>query len=154
VFILTPSISTLALKYAKYIPNFDANALFTGREVIWPYVLEVVFDHPLSMRVDEVVLDHYGGDLGAHNAWLDIAWKYSLPVAVLFLIAIFNMGKWIVKKSNTPNSSVLISCFICGLIHMSFETSIISGALDYTLYFFIALLGGVAIIGDGKESVK
>ena len=50
--------------------------------------------------------------------------------------------------------AVITACLIGGLAHMTFEASIIAGALDYTLYFLLSLFCGLALGRRNEEKEK
>lgn len=125
---------------------------WTGRENLWPLVIENLISEPFGFRINRMLYNSYGVDLGAHNAWLSVAWNYSVPVAIIFLASLFKIGKRLVSIDNGRESSILIACFIGGLLHMSFESSLLCGALDYSLYFIWTLLAGSAIMNKQEGS--
>ena len=128
--------------------NFEilGGSLFTGRDRLWSQVIEGLKKDPFGMNIYTVVTSDNGRRLGAHNVLLDVAWKYSLPIGMIFFSSIIYMSKQIQKKLTSRDSAVVIACFISGLIHMTYEASIISGALDYTLYFLLSIFCGIGLL--------
>ncbi len=131
------------------------SSIFTGREFIWPEVLKNLFSSILSpfvFRIDQMAYQSsYGIDLGAHHVMLDIAWKYTVPMAVIFLAAVWLTGKRLTKHFENRKSSVVVACMVAVLLHMTMEASIIGGALDYTLYAMLNIFCAVSML-DGKEA--
>ena len=125
--------------------------IFSGRHTIWRNIIEHTTEHPISINIDRVLADHYGEELGAHNVLMDVLWKYSLPVAVIFLVSIVYLGRQMASSLTQKRTSVISACFVAGLIHMTFEASLISGALDYTLYFLIAIWAGIGFLNKNEE---
>jgi len=138
--------------FLESILGFLEDSLFTGRENIWPRILSVRMNEPWGIKIDQVVADHYGTDLRAHNVWLDVAWNFSLPMAAIFLCAVIAVGYYIGKQAKTHQAVTLASCFFGFLLHMTFEASLLSGALDYTLYFLISFLSGITILNGRKQN--
>lgn len=152
-FIVLPfMISILVRLLGENFQIFGISA-WTGRDVIWPYAIEKLMENPFVFRINEVLYELNGGDLGAHNVWLTVAWNYSLPVAIIFIISLFRLGKSLFADNRTKEVSVLIAYFVGGVWHMSFESSILVGALDYSLYFLLTLLSGRSIIKLRKGSL-
>ena len=152
LFLILPFAVTLLVEQLGVDFEFMGSSAWTGREEIWPHVIETVSEDPFSMRLGQSVAHNYSTELGAHNALLDVAWKFSLPIAVIFFIGLFAMGR-LLHKVNAENrcSGVLLSCFAAGLLHMAMEASLITGALDYTLYFLLAMFCGIPLLREGKE---
>ena len=150
-FVVIPFVVSFLVEWLGADFEILGASAWTGREDLWPEVIETLLAEPLGIKVHRVVRDFYGTDLGTHNAWLSVAWKYSVPVAFVFIASLFYMGRHILQCSMKKRGAVLLGCFICGLLHMSFEAAIITGALDYSLYFLMILLGAKAMV-NGQES--
>ncbi len=141
VFVLLPLLAPALLT------KILGEGILTGREIIWPHLLGQVLDDPFTMKIDRIAYaDVLGNDLGAHNVWLDIAWKYSLPIAIVFLFVFLFSCKSIYRKTSSHRYAIIAAVFVSGLIHMSFEASLIAGALDYTLYFLLTLFSAHTLI--------
>ena len=145
-FIVLPLLVTTLMEWFGRDLNFMGASVWTGREEIWPRALEKVREAPFRINLGRVLAENYDVELGAHNVWLDVAWRFSLPIAILFLISLYHTGKRFVTAVNIDRRAVaLVACFGAGLLHMSLEAAIISGALDYTLYFLLAVFCGMAL---------
>ena len=89
------------------------------------------------------------------NTMLDIAWDFSLPTAVFFLIGLISTGRMLLNENKEKRlSCVPFACFVAGLLHMTMEASLITGALDYTLYFLLAIFCGKALLDSKTEDKK
>ena len=51
-------------------------------------------------------------------------------------------------------SAVIAATLVAGIIYMTFEASLIVGALDYSLYFLISTFAGVALLDEKEELFK
>ena len=99
-----------------------------------------------------VEAENYSGELNAHNVWIEIGWNFSLEVSVIFVIALLYMSHHLlVSLVGKERSAVIAATLVAGIIYMTFEASLIVGALDYSLYFLISTFAGVALL-DEKEN--
>lgn len=144
--ILIPMFSTALVNLIGEDFEVLGGSLFTGRDRLWAQAFEGLRSDPFSIKLSNVITSDNGRRLGAHNTLLDVAWKYSLPIGIIFFSSIIYMSKQIQKKLTSSESVVIIACFIGGLIHMTYEASIISGALDYTLYFLLSIFCGIGLL--------
>ena len=130
-------------------------SIFTGREKIWPTMLGNIFSSinaPFTFNVDKIAYQHASGrDVGAHHVMLDIAWKYSVPMAVVFLASLVSVGRSSFEYFKNKKSSVVVACMVAALLHMTMEAVVIGGALDYSLYFILNILCALSML-DGKEA--
>lgn len=146
LFVALPFLSATLVEWLGADFKIMGESAWTGREQMWPEIIEKIARSPLTFKIDDIIVNRYGEGLGAHNAWLSVAWDYSVPVAALFLLLLYRMGcSFGVNKKNAANG-VVVACFISGLLHMSFEAALICGALDYSLYFLLPLFAGAAIV--------
>ena len=133
-------------------------SIFTGREKIWPTILKNIFssiNSPFTFNVDKMAYpNEFGKELGAHHVMLDIAWKYSVPVAVVFLAALVSVGRSAFAYFEDKKSSVVVACMVAALLHMTMEASIIGGALDYSLYFILNILCALSMLHPKEEKVS
>ena len=133
-------------------------SIFTGREKIWPTILKNIFssiNSPFTFNVDKMAYpNEFGRELGAHHVMLDIAWKYSVPVAVVFLAALVSVGRSAFAYFEDKKSSVVVACMVAALLHMTMEASIIGGALDYSLYFILNILCALSMLQPKEEKVS
>ena len=150
LFIFIPMIAVMIFSNVDYSIKSLLNDAFTGRIAIWNTIFENIEQNPISLNMDKVLADHYGEELGAHNVWLDIMWKYSLPVAVAFLAAMIYLCHHMSRSLTKKRTSVVSACFVAAIVHMTFEAALIGGALDYTLYFLVAIWSGIGIIDKGE----
>ena len=156
VMILTPFLVGPLSEVLDGNIEIMGSSIFTGRENIWPDLISKIFSSgssPFVFRVNDIAVDKYGKDLGAHNVILDLAWKYTVPVALVFLASLWAVGKHATEYFNDRRSAVLVACMIAAMIHMTMEAAIISGALDYTLYFILNLLCALSML-ERKEAVS
>ena len=133
-------------------------SIFTGREKIWPAILKNIFSSinaPFTFNVDKMAYpNEFGKELGAHHVMLDIAWKYSVPIAVVFLASLVSVGRSAFAYFEDKKSSVVVACMVAALLHMTMEASIIGGALDYSLYFILNILCALSMIQPKEEKVS
>lgn len=151
VYIAMPFIVSFLVKALGADFEILGASAWTGREELWPDIIQTLTSDPFGFKIDQVVHELYGVDLGAHNVWLTVGWNYSVPVTVVFLISVFCIGNTFLRNSHGKNTAVLIACFIGGLLHMSFESAIICGALDFSLYFLCTLFAGKAFSQKMEE---
>ncbi len=155
LFAILPFIVTWLVEKLGVDFTFMGSSAWTGREKIWPTVVETVLNEPFSMKIGQTIAHSLSEELGAHNTMLDIAWDFSLPTAVFFLIGLISTGRMLLNENKEKRlSCVPFACFIAGLLHMTMEASLITGALDYTLYFLLAIFCGKALLDSKTEDKK
>ena len=133
-------------------------SIFTGREKIWPSIISKIFSSinaPFTFNVDKIAWRHASGrDIGAHHVILDIAWKYSVPMAVAFLASLGSIAKNAFEYFDDKKSSVVVACMVAALLHMTMEAVVIGGALDYSLYFILNILCALSMLQPKEEKVS
>jgi hypothetical protein len=117
--------------------------LFSGRETVWRLYFEEILTHPLSTHIGDTISMTevlYQANFNTHNAWMQVAWEYSLPVGGLFLLCFFLFLQGVIKVTRSSKKGKwILACFCAGMIHMTFESALIVGALDYTLLYVFPL---------------
>lgn len=126
--------------------GININAITTGRDGIWLKVISESFASPFKANFTDPIFPYsvtYGQQINAHNVLLELTWRYSMPIGVFFIIFMF----LIISKTNklvgrNRFSMMLFATLIICLVHMCFEASLISGALDFSLYIVLPLVMG------------
>lgn len=142
VFVLLPFIVVYVLP--KF--NVDINAITTGRDDIWGKVISDSMLNPFKANFTDPIFPNsvtYGQEINAHNVLLELTWRYSIPIGIFFIIFMY----LIISKTNklvgrNRFSIMLFATLATCLIHMCFEASLISGALDFSLYIVLPLVMG------------
>lgn len=132
--------------------------LFSGRETVWRIYLQEILFHPFAMHVGETINMSdllYQASFNTHNAWLHVAWEYSLLAGILFLVALLILMLKMSRKMRFCKEQRLITaCFCAGLFHMTFEASLIVGALDFTLLYLMPVLLGANYEKPDKKRIE
>ena len=116
----------------------------TGRNIIWRNVTSDIFhniwDSHLGEDVSTVGMAYYGEGLGSHNVFLDISWKYTIIASVLFFIIIFLIINRLYRDLSGQAQKCMLITWFAILLHMTFESSLFVGAIDYTMCLIMPLL--------------
>ncbi len=161
IWILVASIVLLPLLVVYVLPRvgIDLSVIISGRDEIWAKVLTTTFESPFTANFTDDIFPEtitYGQEINGHNVLVELIWRYSLPVGVFFVIFVY----LILSKINTlvgrnRFSIMLFAGFTTCLLHMCFEASLISGALDFSLYIILPLAMGFNLeLKRENQSVK
>lgn len=142
LFVFLPVI----LAYAFPKLDADITVITTGRNTIWEKVISTALANPFNANFTDPILPEsvtYGQVINAHNVLLELIWRYSIPVGIFFIIFMY----MIISKANkmvgrNKLSIMLFAVFATCLVHMCFEATLISGALDFSLYVVLPLVMG------------
>lgn len=129
--------------------QFLGKPLLSGRNILWKNIIYILFENPLSTHFTEWVpttgFSYYGSGLNSHNTLLEIGWNYSMISMLFFLIVLFIFFKQIEKNCFKINNFASLAILSSIMFYMSFEASIFTGALDFTLCFILPVLIGVGV---------
>ncbi len=142
LFVILPAV----IVYVMPVLNIDVSEVFTGRPSIWEKVITESFANPLRANFTDPIFSDsitYGHEINAHNVVLELVWRYSLPIGFFFILFIYML----ISKTNKivgrdKASFMLFATTISALVHMCFEATLISGALDFSLYIILPLVMG------------
>ena len=136
--------------FAKILPMFGDNVLFlgdvieTGREIVWENATQRIwkslFEIHIGQSVPTIGLQYYGEGLGAHNTFLEIAWRYSGAVFILFTLFFYKVFRQVINKASDKALKVILPTLIAVLFHATFESVFFVGAFDYTLLILIPIM--------------
>ncbi len=142
IFVFFPFITANILPRA----GIDISVITSGRNNIWETVINSAFANPFNANFTVPILSEsilYGQAINAHNVLLELIWRYSLPVGLFFIIFMHMMLSKTNKLVGRNRLSIMLfATFAICLVHMCFEASLISGALDFSLYIVLPLVMG------------
>ena len=121
----------------KLFPIAQASLLI--RSQIFEEAIQEIFSDIFNGRLGQTIgnfSDYYGTILNAHNTLLQIAWDYSIIVALLFVFFCVEFFKLLNNEQQNNIGCVLCVCFF----HMSMEYSILTAAIDYSLLFVLIVV--------------
>ena len=161
-FILAIAFPIISSSFADLLgQDFEilGETVFTGRDIIWGNVLEELRETPLKMHFGEKVptkgFAYYGKGLNSHNSILEIMWRYSVPIGIVFLIMFYMLIRRLIAVVDAKKYAPIMAGFCAAIVHMSLEASLFVSALDYTLYFILPLFIAVSLSKkDIKESLN
>lgn len=155
VVIVSYALFPIIVEFAFSALGLDVSELLTGRDGIWEKVISSTIRNPLDAHFTESIISegsYYVENLSAHNVFLELVWKYSLPTGILFAIfiyMIFDKTSAFLSKGKVP--TMLFATFVACLLHMCFEATLISGALDFSLYIVLPLVLGLKVDFEEKK---
>ena len=118
--------------------------IYTGREIVWANVTKEILINPFKIHVGEIVpttgMEYYGEGLNAHNVFLEISWRFSPFVAILFFTMFYKTIKYIIKMASELTIKTILPLLCSVFIHMTFEASLFVAALDYSLLIFLPII--------------
>lgn len=119
-------------------------SVLTGREVVWKNAADILLSRPFVTHIGSAVpidsIAYYGQGLGCHNAFLEISWRYSFVVTGMLFACLLLTIRKIFKETSVATQRKIVPILLASLWHMSFESSLLVGAFDYTLLMLIPVL--------------
>lgn len=113
--------------------------IFSGREIIWISIIESVLSQPFAVHISEEVLTSIGTNHSAHNALWELMWNYT----VWFMVAYFAFLISKVTDAYRDIKGKISLLFYVGIVvvffHMCFETTFISGAVNFVIKAFLMI---------------
>lgn len=126
--------------------NSTGKNFLSGRNIVWPILLELIFQQPVFGWGGGVIIgDVIGMDLSAHNFYLQLLVQVGFLGLVLFIALIFYVWKLIWKFRNQKLAASACGSFLIVLMSQNFEVTILQNnlVLSYPMWGFLgAFLGG------------
>lgn len=123
--VLGSKINLLTIKYT-------GSRLFSGREQIWPYVIDIISKQPLwGSGIGSNLYDFYSINLSTHNLFLFLAMQTGIIGLVLFVILLFYLWKRFYINNN--NSRIYGSLLVSIIVQQIFSLGLLSGKMALAL---------------------
>ncbi len=119
--------------------------IFSGRETIWINIIDSVFELPFNLHISELI-EGSVTDHSAHNAFWELIWSYSIWFVAVYFGFICSKVTDSYKSVKGKITLAFFVALIVLFLHMCFETTMISGAVNFTIKAFlvIPIMRGVA----------
>lgn len=129
------------------IQQYTGKRLMSGREYIWPALLDIIAQKPfLGHGPGTVSSDFIDFGSSAHNLYLQIALQTGYLGLISFFILLFNFWLIIWKARHNKIVQLSASFFITTLIHQSFEISLIQNQLAVGIMQWLVLGIGISFV--------
>lgn len=135
-----------------WVLEYTGKNIYSGREVIWSYLLESIIDRPLLGHGTGVLpRDVLDLGLSAHNLYLQVALQNGF-IGLFFLLLLF-VFIWMIFAKNRKNKIVRLSAafFVGILMYQSFEVSLTQNQLSLGIMQWLILAIGISFATLKKE---
>ena len=139
------STSSDVVAINELVRNYSGKNLLSGRNEIWPLLMEYAFYKPLlgwgaGMQVYDIV----GVNLSAHNFYIQTFIQVGFVGIFFLLLIIFSIFNSILKIQNVLGFKGSLSVFLYILLVQNFEVTLLQNnlALSYPAWAFIGFMIG------------
>ena len=142
--LIIPYILPILISFFGSDFSILGQTVYTGREVLWENATKIIFEDVFKIHMGQEIpttgMNYYGEEvLGAHNAFLEIAWRNTIFVSISFFVVLCFFIKKIYSRAKQMNIMPIVISICVVLLHMSTESTFFVGSFDYSLLILMPI---------------